>query len=444
MPHPRHRTMLTGLSLAACAAVGTAMLSAPAVPAASAAAGTRAPTPFSAHTIAVRQFPLLKVANKILQLTGQGATPGYSGYGDVTISIPRQLVTLYWHGTLPPALRLRLAQLRSTARIQVKAAPYSWQQLETQASQIAGHETALRADGYTIATVGPDSSASDVHVGVDYARSSALTTMRASTRDASTAAAEAASAQAAIRRLVPGPAPVTITDTPLHHPADRNSDTSPWWGGSRIVRDGNATCSTGFAVVSGSTHYLLTAGHCGGINTSWQTGDKYGSGSVVGTETARDPCCDTAIIKVGANEGYIYDRGWNSNAGEIVEPDPWSAVAGTSVCTEGATSGVRCNITVTATGQKINYGTFTAENESEGTEESYGQQAVADGDSGGPVIINSSSVGTVYATGTITAGDDPVDCSNNDPGINPDCFGNVDFEEIVPILNRWTVNLVSG
>lgn len=445
-PHRRHRALLAGLSLVACAAVGTALLSVPATPA---AAGTRSPARFSAHAIAVRQAPLLQVANEIIQLTGQGDRPGYSGYGDVTISIPGRLVTVYWHGPVPPAMRLRLARLRAIARVQVKAAPYSWQQLEAQAHQIAARESTLRARGYTLSSIGPDASAAGLHAGVDYARSRALADRPAG--NASTPAAEAASARAAIRRVVPGPAPVTVTSAPLSHATYRNADSSPWWGGARIIRAGQVVCSTGFAVYRGSARGMLTAGHCGGVNTSWQTGDRYGSGSVMGTETARQPCCDTAVIQVGANEGYIYDRAWNSNVGEIVEADPWAAVVGASVCSEGATSGVRCNIRITATGQVISFrdggSIVTSENETGGTEESSGQQAAAGGDSGGPMIINSSSVGTVFATGTITSGAGPVSCASIDPAVaaaGGSCFRQVWFEEIVSVLNLWNVHLVAG
>jgi hypothetical protein len=444
MPRPHYRILLTTLGLAACAALGTSLLSAPASSAASKAAGPPTPAQLSAQAVAARQHPLLEVANEIIQLTGQGRAPGYSGYGDVAISVPNRLVTLYWHGPLPSALRLQLVRLRATAPVQVVAAPYTWQELEAQTHQIAAHQAGLRADGYTLARVGPEPGATGLQVGVDYARSRALATGPA----AASLSAQAASAQAAVRRLVPGPAPVRISNTPLAHAAGtRNVDASPWWGGSRIVRPGNIDCSSGFSVVRGSTHYMVTAGHCGGINTPWQTGDFYGSGNVMGTETARNPCCDSAVIKVGSNQGHIYDKAWNSSTGEAVI-GPLTAVVGTLVCDEGATSGVRCNINTVATGLVVDFtnedgSTFTAENESQGFQIG-GTQATAGGDSGGPVIINSRTAGRIYATGTISGGYGNVSCNNIDPNVVPVCYEGVYFEEIIPILNLWTVNLVTG
>src|ERR1700680_4117602 len=156
MPRRRHRVLLSALGLAACAAIGTSLLSAPASSATSEAAGRPAPTQLSAQAVAARQQPLLEVANEIMQVTGQGKAAGYSGYGDIAISVPKRLVTLYWHGPLPPALRLQLARLRPTAPVQVVAAPYTWQELEAQTHQIAAHQAGLRAMGYTLARVGPE------------------------------------------------------------------------------------------------------------------------------------------------------------------------------------------------------------------------------------------------------------------------------------------------
>jgi hypothetical protein len=435
----RYRHLAATLGLAGCA-LGASLRSAPP------ASATPASGPISAAAqgIATRQQPLLAAANEILQLTGQGAVAGYSGYGDVTISVPNRLVTLYWHGSVPSALRLRLTRLRATVPVQVVASPYTWRQLETQTHQIAAHEGALQAEGYHLAHVGPEPSATGLAVGVDYTRSRPLAT-------AASAPAKAAMAAAAVRRLVPGTVPLSISNTPVAvATGTRNVDASAWWGGSRIVRPGNVDCSTGFSVISGSTREMLTAGHCGGISTPWQTGDFYGSGNVMGTEIARAPCCDTAIIKVGANEGHIYDKGWDSSVGEAVA-NHITAVAGTLICTEGATSGAICNIRVTATGQLAVFTNpdgsteFTAVNESRGIELTSGHQATAKGDSGGPVIVNTSNPGHIDATGTISGGDGAVSCSSNDdPYVASSCFSAVWFEEIVPILSGWHASLVTG
>lgn len=457
MSPARPRAMLATGFLAACVAAGTSLLAMPAssaapVGGASQAAARHAATASAgvAHTaapsLATRQLPLLKVANEILERTGQGAVADYSGYGDVTVSVTRHRVTLYWHGRLPAALRRWLPRLRAVAPVRVLSAAYTWQQLEKQARQVARAEPALGAGGYVISRAGPAPDASGLLVGVDYARSAAIT----SAARAGGPEAEAAAARAAVRRLVPGPAPVSISDAALADATGtRNHDNSPWWGGSRIVRDGNVDCSTGFAVISGLTHYLISAGHCGGISTVWETGDSWTQGLTVGPETARNGCCDSDLIKVGNAQPDIYNGGWNSSASSTIS-GPITAVDGTYICTQGATSGTLCNIDTEETGQVVTFtnedgSMFTAQNESLGVQKTSGHQADAGGDSGGPAIVNSPTPGHVYATGTISGGYGSVTCSSNDDqGVKKACYGEVWFEDIFSILNLWNVQLLTG
>jgi hypothetical protein len=442
LSHCRRRAATLGI--VGCA-LGISLLSAPAALSASAAGRTAGPVRpvATASSIAAAQQPLLAVADDILALTGEGAAPGYSGYGDIVISVPRHLVTLYWHGSVPSALRLRLNRLRATAPVSVVASPYTWQQLESQTRQVVAREGSLAAGGYRVAQVGPEPGADGLIVGVDYTRSRALAIR-------TNALTKTAMVTVAVRRLVPGAASLRVLDAPLAHATGtRNLDNSPWWGGSRIIRSGSVVCSSGFSVVSGSTREMVTAGHCGGISTSWQTGDSYGSGNAMGTETARDPCCDTAIIQVGANEGHIYDKAWNSSAGEAVAGSR-ADVKGITVCNEGATSGVICAIGIVLTGQTKTFtnedgSTFTSNNESEGVQQANLKQAVAGGDSGGPVIINTTTVGRVYATGTVSGGSVSVTCSSNDdPDVVKACYADMWFEEIAPVLSRWNAQLVTS
>jgi hypothetical protein len=53
-------------------------------------------------------------------VTGEGKAPGYSGYGNVTISVPDDTVTLYWHGDLPSTMQDELAGLRAKARVNIR------------------------------------------------------------------------------------------------------------------------------------------------------------------------------------------------------------------------------------------------------------------------------------------------------------------------------------
>jgi streptogrisin D len=410
-----------------------------------------------------RQILLSRVANQIISLTRQGRAAGYSGYGDIDISLPQNLVTLYWKGTVPATLHNELVRLRRTAAIRVVAAPYTWLDLEAQTHRISGMQAELSARGITLSRVGPLPGATGVQVAVDPSQSTAL-------KAAARADAASTVARAMPSLMAAGPAPVTVTTAPMAITgsagltgtaaralsagsalspgivvASRNLDDSPWWGGDRIVRSGQFVCSSGFSLINSAGHqFMLTAGHCGGIGTVWRAGTNQVSGPLMGTEVNRDSGGDTAIIAVNNNEGWIWDKGWNSTVGEQVIASA-TAIKGNSLCTEGATSGVRCSAIVQQTGIDLPLGGGeTAHNEVYATGKS-GQQIDATGDSGGPVIGNSGIAGDVIAFGTMTALTSTVGCSNISPGLmSPLCGSGLYFEDLNAALNHWVANLYFG
>ena len=441
----RKKAWLALLSAAACAGLGLSALPAAGAGAATAAPGAgRAPAaapgagrPRAALDLPQRQVPLLDAVQRIRVLTHEGTSPGYSGYGNVTISVPAGLVTLYWKGGLPSGLRDLIARLRTGVRVRVLAAAYTWRQLEAQTRRLAARRAALHAAGISLSTVGPRDDASGLRAGVDYAASGALAAGRAADH---AMAAQTALARRAVLRVDRGPAPVSVSDVPrVTTTGTRNDDNLPWWGGARIVRDGDYDCTSGFSIYnSAGANFMLTAGHCGGINTWWQTTDNYNTGgNLLGREINRDTGGDTAIIQVYANNPSIYDKGWDSTLGEQVL-GARSATDGQSLCTEGATSGVRCAGTVRNTGLTVTLSNGeTANNEVYATSSG---QINAGGDSGGPVIQNSATPGLVYGIGTISASDTTVGCSNTlsmDPGVPWVCYKDVYFEDLPAALSHW-------
>ncbi len=421
----------TAMAVGLCAATALGSL-----PAGAAPVSPARPAPLSAadlarmspQALARRQQPLLHVAQQVLALSRQGAEPGYAGYAGVSISVPDDSVTVSWKGPLPRRLRDHLAAAGRSVRVTTRSAPYTWRELENQTRTLVSRRATLRAEGITVSQAGPAPDGSGITVGVDYAASALA--------GGSSTAMAAVAAQQAVAAVASGPAPVSVRNVPTARPSGtRQADNVPWWGGDRIVRPGNVDCSAGFSIRIGSTAYMLTAGHCGGINTAWQTGDWYGSGTPVGTEANRDPNGDTAIIAVSSNEGWIYDKGWDSSVGEAVIGSE-TTVPGTYVCTEGATSGVRCSIEVQQTGLYVSFGSFAAYNEVYAASTS-GSQSSAGGDSGGPVIVNSGTSGQVYGVGTISGGSTSVACSNIDPNVTPACTSDTYFEDLPSALGYW-------
>lgn len=420
---------------------------APAATAATASSPS-APQPMSQQAVArlspealgERQQPLLNAVRRIQELAGLATRLGAAGYAGAAISVPRWNVTLYWRGSQPAQLVALLARLRRTIPVRVVSAGYSERQLLTQTQQIVRELHGLRVRGLDVTQVGPKPDGSGVQVGVDLTASPALARLH------TPAGGRAALAGRLISALVPGRAPVTVFGDQPHWATDggsRDYDTSPYKGGARIVRAGDILCSTGFSVVSGKTHYMLFAAHCGGVNTKWEVGDTYDGDTSMGLETARDPSYDTGLIKVGDNQATIYDKAWDSSVTEKVVGYQ-SAVTGTYTCQNGATSGVICNTVVEATLQSISFdnGAFTAVDEDVAHNADSNLQAEADGDSGGPVFVTTSTKGHVDGVGTISGGDVTVTCSDNDdPTPKPVCYNYVDFADLISNLDRWNVQL---
>jgi hypothetical protein len=434
------RVRIVALSAAVFASLTSMAMAMPAAEASNAIPAPSHPVALakmSPDAIAKRQRPLLAVADEIIQLTSEGRRAGYGGYGDVAISVPDRTVTLYWKGALPSGMRKQLTRLRAQAPVRVVSAPYTWQQLQAQVRQLFAHRAELSARGVALSQAGPAPDATGVRVGVDYRASKAVATAHT---DAATTSRQA------VEAVGSGPAPVTVTDVPMAHATgSRDNDANPFWGGSRIVRSGNWVCTNGFSIWINGYPYMLTAGHCGGISTNWETTDWYGSGNEVGHEVNRNPNGDTAIISVPGNERMIYDKGWNASVGEAVVGARQS-VPGSMVCTEGATSGVICAIKVMNTGLTTTFTTdtgttFTAANEVYAYNTNF-TQASAGGDSGGPVIMNTATPGQELATGTISGGSNSVSCrSTNDPYVTKKCYNDVYYEDIYAALYYWGASL---
>lgn len=398
----------------------------------------RAVTALSPQEVGARQAPLLKVATDVMTLSRQGAAPDFAGYAQPTISVTADDVTISWKGALPERLKALLARDGRTVDIRLRTAPYSWRELQAQTRRIVAGRSALLAQGLVLTQAGPAAESTGVTVGIAPASTPGVAAR-------SRAATDVPAATRIMNSLHSGPAPLAVTALAAGHSnGGRQHDSQPWWGGARIVRAGNIVCSSGFSVYQNSTHYLLTAGHCGGINTNYQTGDYFGSGDAVGNEANRDPNGDTAIIAVTGDQGWIYDKGWDSTVGEsVIGYQP--SVPGTLTCTEGATSGVRCGAKVAQTGVYEVFAnddgtTFGAYNEVYAHSTS-NAQVNAGGDSGGPVIINSGVSGQVYGTGTISGAGTGVGCSSIDPNVVPHCYDDVWYEDLGTTLNHWGASL---
>ncbi|WP_316528704.1 S1 family peptidase [Kitasatospora brasiliensis] len=154
------------------------------------------------------------------------------------------------------------------------------------------------------------------------------------------------------------------------------------------IYGGQYRCSLGFNVVSGSTYYFLTAGHCGNVAPDWYT-DVAHSNRIGPTVSSTFPGNDFALIR--------YDNSALSHPGGFTSaPD---AYIGESVQRTGSTTGTHggtvtgLNATVRYTDGGIVYGLIQTD------------VCAEPGDSGGPLFDGSLALGlTSGGSGDCTSG----------------------------------------
>jgi streptogrisin B len=155
------------------------------------------------------------------------------------------------------------------------------------------------------------------------------------------------------------------------------------------IYGGQYRCSLGFNVVSGSTYYFLTAGHCGKLVTTWYT--NAGHTTLIGpTVNYSFPGNDYALVR--------YDNTSLSHPGGFTVADPF---VGESVKRTGSTTGTHSG-TVTALNVSVRYS-----GRLHGTVSGLIQTNVCaePGDSGGPLYEGSRALGiTSGGSGDCTSG----------------------------------------
>ncbi|CCH19161.1 S1 family peptidase [Micromonospora lupini] len=163
------------------------------------------------------------------------------------------------------------------------------------------------------------------------------------------------------------------------------------------IYGGGSRCSLGANVRSGSTYYVVTAGHCTAAVSAWYADSA--QTTVLGTRTATSyPGNDYGLIRYTgriAHPSAVY-----TYPGLLTIYGAGTAYVGQAVCRSGTTTGVRCG-SVTGLNQTVNYATGVI----------YGlirtNICAEAGDSGGPLYV--ASTGTILGilsggTGNCTAG----------------------------------------
>jgi len=182
----------------------------------------------------------------------------------------------------------------------------------------------------------------------------------------------------------------------------------PTISGGDAIYTGGSRCSLGFNVVSGSTYYFLTAGHCTNIGTTWTNGS-----ATLGTRYGTSfPGNDYGIVR--------YTNTTITKSGAVGSQDITSAgtpAVGATVYRRGSTTGTRSG-QVTALNTTVNY--------AEGSVSGMIRTTVCaqPGDSGGPLYAGSTALGlTSGGSGNCTSG------------------GITYFQPVVEALSRYGVSV---
>ncbi|MFG2169321.1 S1 family peptidase [Micromonospora chersina] len=117
---------------------------------------------------------------------------------------------------------------------------------------------------------------------------------------------------------------------------------APLLSAGDAIYGGQYRCSLGFNVVSGSTYYFLTAGHCGNVAATWYTNS--GHTTLIGPTIASSfPGNDYALVR--------YDNTSLTHPGGFTVAD---AFVGETVTRKGSTTGTHSG-TVTALNVSVRY-----------------------------------------------------------------------------------------
>ncbi len=292
-------------------------------------------------------------------------------------------LSVYWKGTLTPAMEVALTLARRTGPVAVKAAPFSAMDLQTESQKI--DKVAALHGATDIQTIGfaPDGTALHITRQPDSARK-AVAAARLKSGKQPVTHAEQVVAEAGVR------VPVTFETAAASLVPDgsRATDSPPWNGGGwwhNVSK--NTNCTTGFGVHSYGHSYVLTAAHCASSGDYLTNAGRY-----MGPVYADDWSYDIMLIDAPGWH-VIYDGSPTTTTTKNV--NSWGYWAANElVCQSGQSSGTVCNLKQV---ESVN-GSFGSDHpDSDGdwgytiygvikTVQIDGRPASRSGDSGGPVF----------------------------------------------------------
>ncbi|MFI1165806.1 S1 family peptidase [Streptomyces sp. NPDC020801] len=402
------------------------------------------------------QETLDKIAGKITEGLSESDRAKIPGFTDIEVDPIRDSLRLYWKGTPPQRVRRILARLPKGVTASVRPARYSKAELHQARSRLlrSGKPEDLRIASTStpirITSIGLAVDGSGLEIGYD--------------EDRGTGKRSQADPLAAVARKSRSSEIKTVTDhatgvhtTVVYKPlsvdlSSRQEDNTPWYGGSALRNPSGGICSSSFSVQTASgQHELSTAYHCGGGNGVWHT---YWGGKLIGTTDGdQSDATDDALgirLPSGQSAGRLYDGPADETDGYAKPVTGWGHNnVGDYVCTDGANSGVHCNVQIAKTDIGVTgaNGVYRPVTDlAYSTSLTPDHIAAVNGDSGGPVFAGVNNYTADEARGMITALDRTVTCPSSeyvlDSGVRtPWCVQGVYFVPIYQTLHDmyWTL-----
>lgn len=156
-------------------------------------------------------------------------------------------------------------------------------------------------------------------------------------------------------------------------------------GGDKITTSGGGRCTVGFNAISSRARYIITAGHCTKLGSTWSGPDGSLIGSVVRSSF---PDHDFAVIEV-TSASWTQTPDVETEDGYLTVTGTEPVAVGSSICRSGSTSGYHCG-QVQAVNETVNYGDGNVVHGLTRTD-----ICAEEGDSGGPFVSGTQAQGTL-------------------------------------------------
>lgn len=372
----------------------------------------------------------------------------YPWFANVYLDVPNKAVILGYSGpesALPDNGFTAMKQYARDRGATLTAVPTGGPSLASMMDAQSGLSAQMDSDGVSSYSIDVNEDATGLLVEADAGDDYASLT-GASNRTDGTAAYEKR-----LRSMTTVPIDFrAVAEDRLPKHASRQDDSTPFYGGIGLINPYNRYCSAAFGArrtAGGVTsHYLMTAWHCGRGVYKDRAGQTLGSSpSANSTHEGAD------VLAIKLSSGYtagsrVYDGSWNSGSYSKPVRGTSRARRGKRFCSSGANSGIHCSLRVYATASTIKYanptqkvmGLIKAEQVGSGI-------AVAQGDSGGPVIgPHLGAWDSVRAVGVISGGRINLACPSLATSTGVRCFKRIYWQPVQSFLTIYDAQLVTA